>query len=201
MVQSHALVNIDSNTITLDYQNSSAFIGTGGSTFDGYVFTGFSSPITNAQLVSSDIGVAVVSFDNDAIYLDLSGGFAAGYKVVISFEVEAPARDMLINIDNNTLTDVAATGGNVSFLKEVQNLGSEAVAFELFTHVVFPNGQVRAVDVPQTYQLETQKTKLSDSWVFEVKSWFPSGTYSVVYTAIDTLDGRFYTDTATFHKL
>ncbi|MCF6438834.1 hypothetical protein L1077_05240 [Pseudoalteromonas luteoviolacea] len=201
MVQSHALININSATITIDYKNSSGFGGADGRTFDGYIFRGFSFPITQANLIRSDIQTTHVTFDQDNIYIDISGGFSAGDKIIVSFEVASPARSALINIDNLT-PDIAipSEGGLVNFDKSLQNLGGTAATYEMYVHLVFPNGQIRTLDTPQLYKIQPQQQKMSQGFGVEVKPWFPQGQYSVVYTAIDTFNGQFYTDSDIFLK-
>ncbi|AOT13695.1 hypothetical protein [Pseudoalteromonas luteoviolacea] len=201
MLQSHTLININNGTITIDFQNSSRFVGADGHTFDGYIFRGFSFPITQANLIRSDIQTTHVTFDQDNIYIDISGGFSSGDKIIVSFDVESPARNAFINIDNlaPSLT-LPVEGGLVNFDKSMQNLGGTAATYEIYVHLVFPNGQVRPLNTPQIYTLQPQQQKISQGFGVDVKPWFPQGQYSVVYTAIDTFNGQFYTASDVFLK-
>ena len=82
-----ANVDIDPGTVTLDFNfsYSTSFVGSSGGTFDGHVIRGFGGDLTDAQLISSDFSFTDLTFDGDAIYLNLGGGVSGNMKIEIEF--------------------------------------------------------------------------------------------------------------------
>ncbi len=86
----HVIINPEATTIFLDFTSSSAYIGD-ATTFDGYVFTGFSNTIQDVSFVSSGITIssAQTTFGDDFIQVNLASSFSPSSTIEINVEFSA----------------------------------------------------------------------------------------------------------------
>ena len=201
-IQGDADVNIEADRITIDYVGTNAFGVSSDTVFNGYVFEGFSSEIESVEVINTNIVIYALDYGTDFIHLNLLGSYynqTSKIELVIHWKLENPGLQIDIR-DKSETTLLPPQGGNLYFDKEITNTGQKNTEISSFSQLIFPSGEVVNIDPPVVFKLDGSQVELNNNWNYKVEPWYPNGTYTIKFIAVEHNTNTFYSDTSTFSK-